>query len=527
VAHRVLNPTVSLRAKIFQLTGSDIVKDIGFPELRGKLLGEFRRENENGRIIPAIEIVTGSGVVTVPIGEIVTFKGTRSEVKEEGVQFRRNSLAPIVSPQSAPARSPSDTVQEFYKAMREKRFREAFDMSIYKPAIDGLKPQEFEDLQPDFEKTAPAVPTKVEITGEQISGDMATVFVKVPIFVKVPRGEEPSQLEPVSLMRVNGQWIIGDRENQEIVKKAGNRFFFNARIATEAVQRPPSTSGLAGAQEEGLKWHKDLRGDVDEATRLAQTDPVSAALLCKDVLQGGKKPTAEQRVWLTQQIASLRPRAMEILEGDYDRAAKAKDVRGMVVAGRAAVLVEQIGATIVGFGDLTVTEEIQKMLEGGGGAALWNISEVSATFSKGYRESVFSVIVPKGSHVLRVKARVENANEATDPEYVLYAMGRLKRIGVKATTEPHRWIDESFVFLTAGAGPLIRPAAIARGSDLITMQVTSRAGQTFQIVEPKALKKGESVVLDAVFVVPLEAKELKLVVLGAAPLELSPAAREK
>ena len=35
-------------------------------------------------------------------------------------------------------RSPSDTVREFYKAMREKRFREAFALSIYKPVIDGL-----------------------------------------------------------------------------------------------------------------------------------------------------------------------------------------------------------------------------------------------------------------------------------------------------------------------------------------------------------------------------------------------------
>ena len=80
---------------------------------------------------------------------------------------------------TAPPRSPSDTVREFYKAMREKRFREAFDMSIYKPAIDNLKPQEFEDLRPDFEKMSAAIPLTVNITGEQISGDAATVFVKV------------------------------------------------------------------------------------------------------------------------------------------------------------------------------------------------------------------------------------------------------------------------------------------------------------------------------------------------------------
>src|SRR6266496_4721964 len=77
------------------------------------------------------------------------------------------------------ARSPSDTVREFYKEMREKRFREAFALSIYKPAIEGLKPEEFEDLRPDFERLAAVLPEQVEINGEQISADAATVFVKV------------------------------------------------------------------------------------------------------------------------------------------------------------------------------------------------------------------------------------------------------------------------------------------------------------------------------------------------------------
>ena len=127
-----------------------------------------------------------------------------------------------------PVRSPSDTVREFYKAMREKKFREAFGLSIYKPAIESLKPQEFEDLRPDFEKMAAAVsqkiPENLEITGEQISGDEATVFVKVL------DSEGKEKIEPATLIKVDGTWILGDRENQELVKKAGKQFFFNARI---------------------------------------------------------------------------------------------------------------------------------------------------------------------------------------------------------------------------------------------------------------------------------------------------------
>ena len=69
-----------------------------------------------------------------------------------------------------PQRSPSETVREFYKALRERKFREAFSLSIYSPRIEPLKPQEFEDLRPDFEKMALAVseriPEKLEIMGE-------------------------------------------------------------------------------------------------------------------------------------------------------------------------------------------------------------------------------------------------------------------------------------------------------------------------------------------------------------------------
>ncbi len=136
----------------------------------------------------------------------------------------------LASPATARAQnsqqSPSDTVRAFYKTMREKKFREAFGMSIYKPAIDPLKPQEFEDLRPDFEKLAGAIPEKVDISGEQISGDIATVFIRVK------EGDSKEKAEPVTLIRIDNNWIVGDKENHEIVKRAGKDFFFNARINT-------------------------------------------------------------------------------------------------------------------------------------------------------------------------------------------------------------------------------------------------------------------------------------------------------
>src|SRR5688500_3026622 len=79
-----------------------------------------------------------------------------------------------------PALSPTETTRQFYQMLREKKFREAFLMSIYRSAIEALSAQELEELRPDFEKMAIAIsekiPTKIDVSGEQISGDAATVF---------------------------------------------------------------------------------------------------------------------------------------------------------------------------------------------------------------------------------------------------------------------------------------------------------------------------------------------------------------
>src|ERR671919_1860095 len=101
--------------------------------------------------------------------------------------------------------------------MREKKFREAFGMSIYRPALEGLSAQEFEDLRPDFERVAIAItekiPEKMDITGEQISGDTATVFVKVL------DADGKEKIEPASLIKINNGWVVGDKEALELVRK--------------------------------------------------------------------------------------------------------------------------------------------------------------------------------------------------------------------------------------------------------------------------------------------------------------------
>lgn len=127
-----------------------------------------------------------------------------------------------------PPRSPTETTRQFYQLLREKKFREAFMLSIYRSAIDVLSTQEFEELRPDFERMALAVsekmPAKIDVSGEQISGDVATVFIKVL------DAEGKEKIQPAALIKIDNAWIVGDKESLDLVKKAGKQFFFEARI---------------------------------------------------------------------------------------------------------------------------------------------------------------------------------------------------------------------------------------------------------------------------------------------------------
>ena len=129
--------------------------------------------------------------------------------------------------QNAPL-SPTETTRQFYQLLREKKFREAFALSTYGPAIEPLSQQEFEDFRPDFERMALAInekmPDKIDISGEQISGDTATVFLKVL------DADGKEKVDPVALIRIDNRWVLGTKAHLDEVRKAGKRYLFEARI---------------------------------------------------------------------------------------------------------------------------------------------------------------------------------------------------------------------------------------------------------------------------------------------------------
>jgi len=117
--------------------------------------------------------------------------------------------------------SPSLVVKKFYQHLHARRYVEGFRLSVYSAAVEGLSAEEMHNLEPEFTRIAAALPDEVETRGEQISGDEATVFVKLP---------KQERMQEVALVRIDGRWRVGDRETYQMAVRQGRSFFFNARV---------------------------------------------------------------------------------------------------------------------------------------------------------------------------------------------------------------------------------------------------------------------------------------------------------
>jgi hypothetical protein len=155
-------------------------------------------------------------------------------------------------------RAPSDVVREFYKAMREHRFREAFTLTIYKTAVEGLTADEMEVLRPGFEEKASQIPATVEVMSEQISGNIAIVFVKLPSVDNTPQ----VTTAPVTLISSGGSWIIGSEADQAEVKKAGRRYFLDGLIGEHENDVEDTLKRLVVLEGIYSQRHNGTYGDV-------------------------------------------------------------------------------------------------------------------------------------------------------------------------------------------------------------------------------------------------------------------------
>jgi hypothetical protein len=155
--------------------------------------------------------------------------------------------------------SPSDTVINFYRDLKQKHYVEGFRHSVYRNAVEGLTPEELQDLEPDFARTFSAIPDKIEPAGEQITGETATVSLKLG-------GAESQQ---VALVRVGSDWLVGDRETLALVNSQGRAFFFNTRMLVNEGEAYEMLQRIIGAEIIYSRKFEGKNASLPELIRLS------------------------------------------------------------------------------------------------------------------------------------------------------------------------------------------------------------------------------------------------------------------
>lgn len=193
------------------------------------------------------------------------------------------STAFAQTPQPAPvavsstASSPSTVVQSFYKALLERRFRDALMMTNWRSAVETLTPQEMQDFNEDLEPLADQA-NGVSATGEQISGTLATVFVK---------GKDPKtgdlKLDQVSLRQEKNAWIIllGDAQTEEAIKREGKNFLLKMHIEARHTEVELTFQDIIKAQ---LTHSLENNGEFTDLQTLASKRLVPADIMKPEVM---------------------------------------------------------------------------------------------------------------------------------------------------------------------------------------------------------------------------------------------------
>jgi hypothetical protein len=186
-------------------------------------------------------------------GCAVSAKNTESSSDESAVETKKSEeAASNLTKNSVPkgriqitSGSPADTVRIFYKNLRERRFKEAMMMTNLRIAVEGLTDEEMKDLSTDFEPLAAQVPADIEINGEIITNNQATVTAKLP-----NDDTGAMELKPLKLRREKDEWvmIIAEPEAENAAKKEGKNYFFSLRLDIHHVEAENMMQRIAKAE---------------------------------------------------------------------------------------------------------------------------------------------------------------------------------------------------------------------------------------------------------------------------------------
>lgn len=156
--------------------------------------------------------------------------------------------------------SPADTVRAFYTALREKKFREAIFLTNLRPAIEGLTDSELKEFQVDFEAIAKHVPPEIEINGEIVTGDNATVTAKLP-----NEDLDKFEIQEIKLRKNGNVWVIltVDESAEKRVRQEGKNYFPALRIETHQDEAREMLDRVAKAQMAFAATNQGNYGDTD------------------------------------------------------------------------------------------------------------------------------------------------------------------------------------------------------------------------------------------------------------------------
>jgi len=156
--------------------------------------------------------------------------------------------------------SPADTVRAFYTALREKRFREAIFLTNLRPAVEGLTDAELKEFQLDFEAIAKLVPAQIEINGEIVSGNNATVTAKLP-----NEDLDKEEIQEIRLRKNGDVWVIltVDEAAEKKIKQEGKNYFPALRIETHQDEARDMLDRVAKAQMAFATQNGGLYGDMN------------------------------------------------------------------------------------------------------------------------------------------------------------------------------------------------------------------------------------------------------------------------
>ncbi|MEJ7622560.1 MAG: hypothetical protein WKF34_01070 [Pyrinomonadaceae bacterium] len=122
---------------------------------------------------------------------------------------------------------PADTVRVFYKHLRDNKIREALHLTNMRLAIEGLTDGELNEFAIDFSHVASLVPEVIEINGEIVTNNKATVTAVLP-----STDSDESELQKINLRKDGDVWVIlsADETTEARIKKEGKNYFYSLKI---------------------------------------------------------------------------------------------------------------------------------------------------------------------------------------------------------------------------------------------------------------------------------------------------------